>query len=44
MERRECGEEHLIWKEGWPQPAEEAKGKGGGEVNGGHADLAVEQV
>lgn len=37
-----------IWKEGWPQPAENEKGNGGGEVNGGHKILlsgnAAEQL
>lgn len=36
MVMSECGEEHWIWKEGWPQPGEEEKGKEGVEVKGGH--------
>lgn len=28
-----------MWKEGWPQPGEREKGKGGVEVKGGHGDL-----
>lgn len=35
MEITACGEEHWIWKAGWPQPREEEKGKGGVDVNGG---------
>lgn len=41
MEMIECGVEHLIWKEGWPQPGEDEKGKAGVEVKGGHGDLKV---
>ncbi|GAB4839917.1 hypothetical protein Ancab_020627 [Ancistrocladus abbreviatus] len=40
MEIREWGEEHWIWKEGWPQPGEEEKGKGGvEELKGGQGDI-----
>ena len=39
MEMVEWGAEHLIWKEGWPQPGEEEKGNGGGEANGGHENV-----
>lgn len=35
-EMRACEGEHWIWKEGWPQPGDEEKGKGGKEVKGGH--------
>ena len=31
-----CEGEHWIWKEGWPQPGDEEKGKGGKEAKGGH--------
>lgn len=34
-------DEHLTWNEGWPQPGEEEKGKGGVEVKGGHEDPVV---
>lgn len=29
------GEEHWIWKCGWPHPGEVENGKGGEELNGG---------
>lgn len=38
MEIREWFEEHLSWKEGWPQAGEKEKGKEGGEVKGGHRE------
>lgn len=41
----ECGWEHFIWKEGWPQPGEEEKGKGRRvEVKGGHEFNGGEHV
>lgn len=39
MEMVEEGVEQLMGKEGWPHPAEKEKGKGGGEVKGGHGDV-----
>ena len=41
MVMMEYGEEHWSWKEGWPQPGDEEKGKGGVELKGGH-DLGVD--
>lgn len=34
-------DEHLTWKEGWPQPGEDEKGNGGVEVKGGQTNPAV---
>ncbi|KAK2968585.1 hypothetical protein RJ640_009413 [Escallonia rubra] len=38
------GVAHLMWNEGWPQPGEREKGKGGVDAKGGHGDGGVEQV
>ena len=37
----EWGEEHFSWKEGWPQPGDTEKGKGGAPLKGGHEDLEI---
>ena len=39
MVMMECGDEHWVGNEGWPQPGEREKGNGGLEVKGGHRDL-----
>ena len=41
MEMTEWGEEHFSWKEGWPQPGDTEKGKGGAPLKGGHEDLEI---
>lgn len=35
MEMKEWGVEQVRWKDGWPQPGVEEKGKGGLEEKGG---------
>ncbi|KAK2976182.1 hypothetical protein RJ640_012468 [Escallonia rubra] len=44
MEMVARGVAHLMWNEGWPQPGEREKGKGGVDAKGGHGDGGVEQV
>lgn len=43
MMDEEGDEEQLIWKEGWPQPGMEEKGKDGEETKGGHGVGGEEQ-
>lgn len=40
MEMVACEDEHWSWKNGWPQPGENEKGKGGLDLKGGHETLA----
>lgn len=39
MVMTECGNEHWIWKAGWPQPGYEENGNEGVELKGGHDEI-----